>query len=160
MWCKRRTSILCRENKEQESEGKKQGMRRAMDTLVLFENKLYWNVANLHCGIKFCCTAMWLSYTHKKYIFHYYFSCGLSLKFEYSSLRSTVGLCCFSFLCISNSQSSTHHTLPHSNLVSWPSLVLDELSYIMLLRKPLDIYQKREIIDSFVLGLDTGGSHW
>ena len=34
---RRRTSILCRENKEQESEGKKQGMRRAMDTLVLFE---------------------------------------------------------------------------------------------------------------------------
>jgi len=28
LWgCRRRTSILCRENKEQESEGKKQGMR-------------------------------------------------------------------------------------------------------------------------------------
>ena len=94
------------------------------------------------------------------YIFSYSFSCGLSLNIDYSSLCSTVGLCCFSFLCISNSQSSTHHTLPHSNLVSWPSLVLDELSYIMLLRKPLDIYQKRDIIDSFVLGLDTGGSHW
>jgi len=38
LWgCRRRTNILCRENKEQESEGKKQGVRRAMDTLVLFE---------------------------------------------------------------------------------------------------------------------------
>ena len=38
LWgCRRRTSILCRENKEQESEGKNQGMRRAMDTLFLFE---------------------------------------------------------------------------------------------------------------------------
>ena len=33
---RRRTSILCRENKEQESEGKKQGVRGTMDTLVLF----------------------------------------------------------------------------------------------------------------------------
>ena len=33
---RRRTSILCRENNEQESEGKKQGVRRTMDTLVLF----------------------------------------------------------------------------------------------------------------------------
>ena len=37
LWgCRRRTSILCRENKEQESEGKKQGERRNMDTLFLF----------------------------------------------------------------------------------------------------------------------------
>ena len=35
-WCRRRTSILCREIKEQESEGKKHGVRRAMDALVLF----------------------------------------------------------------------------------------------------------------------------
>ena len=33
---RRRTSILCRENKEQESEGKKQGERRTMDILFLF----------------------------------------------------------------------------------------------------------------------------
>ena len=87
------------------------------------------------------------------------FSCGLSLNIEYSSLCSTVGLCCFSFLCFPNSQSSTHHTLPHNNLMSWPSLVLDELSYRLLLRKPLDIYQKREIKQRIVLGLDSGGSH-
>ena len=37
LWgCRRRTSILCRENKEQESEGKKQGERRTMDILFLF----------------------------------------------------------------------------------------------------------------------------
>ena len=33
---RRRTGILCRENKEQESEGRKQGVRRTMDTLILF----------------------------------------------------------------------------------------------------------------------------
>ena len=32
---RRRTSILCRENKGQESEGNKQGVKRTMDTLVL-----------------------------------------------------------------------------------------------------------------------------
>ena len=37
LWgCKRRTSVLCRENKEQESEEKKQGVRGTMDTLALF----------------------------------------------------------------------------------------------------------------------------
>ena len=37
LWgCRWRTGILCRENKEQESEGKKQAVRRTMDTLVLF----------------------------------------------------------------------------------------------------------------------------
>ena len=93
------------------------------------------------------------------YSFSYSFSCGLSLNIEYSSLRSTVRLCCFSFLCFPNSQSSTHHTLPHSNLMSWPSLVLDEISYHLLLRKPLDTYQKREIKQRIVLVLDIGGSH-
>ena len=33
---RRRTGVLCRENKEQQSEGKKQGERGAMGTLVLF----------------------------------------------------------------------------------------------------------------------------
>ena len=33
---RRRTGILCRENKEQESEGKKQGERGTRDTSVLF----------------------------------------------------------------------------------------------------------------------------
>ena len=33
---RRRTGILCRENKEQESEAKKQGVRSTMDSLVLF----------------------------------------------------------------------------------------------------------------------------
>ena len=78
---------------------------------------------------------------------------------KYSTLRSTVGLCCFSFLCFPNSQSSTHHTLLHDKLMSWPSLVLDELSYPLLLRKPLDTYQKREIKQRIVLGLDIGESH-
>ena len=34
---RKRTSILCRENKDQESEGKKLGVRGTMDTLILFE---------------------------------------------------------------------------------------------------------------------------
>ena len=39
MWgWRRRTSILCRENKEQESEGNKQGERRTMDTLFFSKN--------------------------------------------------------------------------------------------------------------------------
>ncbi|ELR61726.1 hypothetical protein M91_07933 [Bos mutus] len=58
-----------------------------------------------------------------------------------------------------HSKSSTHHTLPHDNLISWASLVLDELSNPLLLRKPLDTYQKREIKQRIVLGLDSGGSH-
>ena len=37
-------------------------------------------------------------------------------------------------------------------------LVLDELSYPLLLRKPLDTYQKREIKSKIVLGLDICGS--
>ena len=90
------------------------------------------------------------------YIFSYSFSCGLSLNTDYSSLHSTVGLCCFSFLCFPISQSSTHHTLPHDNMSS-ASLILDELSYLLLLRKPLDTYQKREIKKRIVLGLDIGG---
>jgi len=37
LWgCRKRTGILYRENKEQESKGKKQGVRRTMDMLVLF----------------------------------------------------------------------------------------------------------------------------
>ena len=103
--------------------------------------------------------------THKKCVMHikynssYSFSCGLSLNTDYSSLHSTVGLCCFSFLCFPNSQSSTHDALPHGNLISWPSLVFNELSYPLLLRKPLDSYQKREIKQRFVLGLDIGRHH-
>ena len=65
------------------------------------------------------------SVIHIKIYFSYSFSCGLSLNIEYSSLCSTAGLCCFSFLCFPNSQSSTHHTLPHDNLMSWRSLLLD-----------------------------------
>ena len=33
---RRRTSILCRENKQQKSEGKKQEVRGTLDTLILF----------------------------------------------------------------------------------------------------------------------------
>ena len=43
--------------------------------------------------------------------------------------------------------------------MSWPSLVLDKLSYTLLLRKPVDAYQKREIKQRIELGLDIGGSH-
>ena len=99
------------------------------------------------------------SVIHIKIFFSYSFSYGLSLNIEYSSWRSTIGLCCFSFLCFPNSQSSTHHALPHGNLISWPSLVFNELSYPLLLRKPLDSYQKREIKQRFVLGLDIGRHH-
>ena len=98
------------------------------------------------------------SVIHIEIFFSNSFSCGLSLNTEYSSLRVTVGLCCFSFLCFPISQSSTHHTLLHDNMSS-VSLVLDELSYRLLLRKPLDIYQKREIKQRIVLGLDIGESH-
>ena len=98
------------------------------------------------------------SVIHIEIFFSNSFSCGLSLNTEYSSLRVTVGLCCFSFLCFPISQSSTHHTLPHDNMSS-ASLILDELSYLLLLRKPLDTYQKREIKKRIVLGLDIWRSH-
>ena len=101
---------------------------------------------------------MWLSYTHKIYIFSYSFSCGLSLNVENNFLCSTVGLCCLSFLCFPTTTPPLLPTLPHGNLMSWTSLV-DELSYPLLLRKPLDTYQKREIKQRIVLGLDFGGSH-
>ena len=130
-----------------------------MDTLVLFkknyiETWLIFIVA-LSSAAQQCDSVI-----HIKIIFSFFhsFSCGLSLNIEYSSLHSTVGLCCFSFLCFPNSQSSTHHTLPHGNLMSWPSLVLVELSNPLLLRKPLDTYQKREI-KQIVLVLAIGGRH-
>ena len=41
----------------------------ALWTHLFFSKKSYWSVANLQCCIKFCHTTMWLSYTHKKYIF-------------------------------------------------------------------------------------------
>ena len=61
--------------------------------------------------------------------FSYSFSSGLSLDIEYSSLLSTVGLCCLSFHCFPNSQSSTHHTLPHGWCMYGPFLILDELTH-------------------------------
>ena len=48
------------------------------------------------------------------------------------------------------------HTLPHDNLMSWPFLVVDEISYPLLMRKSLDTYQKREIKWRIVLGLGIG----
>ena len=51
------------------------------------------------------------------------------------------------------------HTLPHDNLMSWPFLVVDEISYPLLMRKSLDTYQKRRIKPRIVLGLDICGSH-
>ena len=89
-------------------------------THFFFLKKLYWSVANFQCCFKFSCTTVWLSYTHKKVhiflFFHVIYHWILN-----SFLCSTVGLCCFSFLCFPNSQSSTHRTLPHGNLISWPS---------------------------------------
>ena len=109
MWgCRWRTGILCRENKEQESEGKKQGVRRAMDTLVLFEKNytevwLIFSVA-LSSAAQQCESVIHINiYT---YIYSYSFSWDLSLNIIYSSLCSTVGRCCFSFLCFPNTQSS------------------------------------------------------
>ena len=76
-------------------------------------------MADLQCYLKFCCTANWLSCRHTEiHILFYSFSL---LFIEYSFLCSTVGLCCFPFLCFPNSQSSTHHILPHDTLMSWPS---------------------------------------
>ena len=43
--------------------------------------------------------------------------------------------------------------------MSWPFLVVDELSYPLLMRKSLDTYQKWEIKARIVLGLDICGSH-
>ena len=123
-------------------------------------------MAELQCRLKFCCPAMWLNYTHKNiYSFSYSFSWGLSLDIEYSSLLSTVGLCCLSFHCFPNSQASTHHPLPHGSHMCGPFLVLDELSYPLLLIKPLDTYQKREIEPITVLvwifvGVARKGSDW
>ena len=51
------------------------------------------------------------------------------------------------------------HTLAHGNLMFWPFLVVDELSYPLLRRKSLDTYQKREIKQRILLGLDICGSH-
>ena len=51
------------------------------------------------------------------------------------------------------------HTLPHDNLMSWPFLVVDEISYPLLMRKSLDTYQKRKIKPRIVLGLGNFGSH-
>ena len=69
---RRRTSILCRENKEQESQGKNQGERGTMDILFLLW-KFYWTVANLQCWVNFCCIAKWLSYTHTEKYISYFF---------------------------------------------------------------------------------------
>ena len=102
---------------------------------------------------------MLLSYTHKNIFFSYYFSWDLSLNIEYSFLCSTEGLCCFSFFCFPTTTPPLPRTLPHGNLISWAFLVLDELSNPLLLRKPLDTYQKREIKQRIVLGMDIEGSH-
>ena len=119
----------------------------------------YIEVWLIFCVVLSSAAEKCVSVIHIKIFSSYSFSFGLSLNIEYSSLRSTIGHCCFSFLCFPNSQSSTHHTLPHGNLMSWPSLVLDELSQPLLMRKPLDTYQKREIKQT-VLVLGIGGSHW
>ena len=139
--------------KETGSEGNCQHTCSSLNNYI--EVWLIFNVA-LSSAVQQCDSVIHIIYI---YFFSYSSSCGLSLNIEYSSLHSTVGLCCFSFLYFPNSQSYTHHTLPHDNFMSWTSLLLDELSYPLLLRKPLDIYQKREIKEWIVLDLDTVGSH-
>ena len=86
----------------------------------------------------------------------YSFSCVLSVDTEYSSLCSTEGLCVFHSSVSPTPSPPLPHSLPHGNLMSWPLLVLDELSYPLLLRKPHDTYQKREIKWRIVLGLGIG----
>jgi len=98
------------------------------------------------------------SVIHIKNIFSYSFSCDLSLNVEYSFLCSTVGLCCFSFLCFWTTTPPLPYILPHGNLMFWPFLVVDELSYPLLRRKSIDTYQKRDIKQRIVLGLDICGS--
>ena len=99
------------------------------------------------------------SVIHIKVYFSYSFSCGLSLNIEYSSLCSTVGLCCFSFLCFPNSHSSP---IPHPS--SWQPHVLDLFGWWTLISPAAEktpwYLQKREIKQRIVLGLDIGGSHW
>ena len=73
LWgCRRRTSILCRENVGQDSEGKKQ-CEEDYGTLLFFSKQLYWSMADLQCCLHFCCTANWLSYTHTKIYFLFLF---------------------------------------------------------------------------------------
>ena len=80
-------------------------------------------------------------YTHKKYLFLFHVLYQWILNIVPYTLQNFVAFPSY----FPKSQSSAHHTLPYVNLMSWPSLVLDELSYPLLLRKPLDTYQKWEI---------------
>ena len=140
MWgCSRRTSILFRENKEQESEGKKRSEESYGHTCSFRKNYIeMWLIfiVALSSAAQQCDSVIDI-----KYIFSYSFSCDLSLNVENNFLCSTVGLCCFSFLCFPTTTPPLPHTLPHGNLMSWTSLV-DELSYPLLLRKPLDTYKR------------------
>ena len=76
--CRRRTSILCRKNKQQESEGKKQGERRTMDTLFSFLNN-YNEVWLIFSVVLSSAAQQCDSVIHIKniYSFSYSFSCGL-----------------------------------------------------------------------------------
>ena len=78
-----------------------QTLKISRHILFFFQCLFYWSIVDLQCFLNFCCTAM----THL-YIYICTFSfdilshCGLSQDTEYSSLCSTVGLCCLSILRI------------------------------------------------------------
>ena len=59
----------------------------------------FLSIVDLQCCINFCCIAKWFSYTYIN-IFKILFHDGLSQDIEYSSLCSTIGLCCLSILYI------------------------------------------------------------
>ena len=96
-------------------------------------------------------------YTHKKYLFLFLFHV------LYQWILNIVPYTLQDFVAFPSSVSPNPspplpNTLPHGNLMSWPFAVVDELSYPLLLRKSLDTYQKWEIKQRIVLGLDIGGT--
>ena len=123
-------------------------------------------MTNLQCCLKFCCTANWLSYTHSKIFFFLFFFitvCHWILNIFPCALSRTllfiIPLYITLHLIIPYSLSS-----PHPHLSFWQPyvlalFVLDEPSYPQLLRKSPDTYQKREIKQRIVLGMDIEGSH-
>ena len=61
----------------------------------------FWSIVDLQRCASLCCTAKWLSYTHRDILFIYIYTLfhyGLSQEIGYSSLCYTVGRCCLSIL--------------------------------------------------------------
>ena len=75
--------------------------------LTTFQNR---SIVNLQCYVSFRGTANWFSYTYT-YCFHILFLYRLLQYIDYSSLRYTVGPCCFStlyivvYICLSQTHS-------------------------------------------------------